>query len=88
MRFLILALMLLSTSAHAQEAGRDSRRYAISSSQLGVVMLDTMTGETWKFGWSTVPTDTCRKANPTPSECQNWGWWPLPYFSGTPGKPR
>lgn len=88
MRLLVLALILFSFPAHAEEAGRDSRRYVISSSQLGVVMLDTMSGETWRYGWTLIQSDACKKANPVPSQCEQWGWSPLPFFAGTPGKPR
>lgn len=87
-RLIVLALIFIGSAAHAAEADREGRRFVISSSAFGVIMLDTMTGETWKFGWSIVNAPVCKDKAPVPSECQQWGWSPMPYFAGTPGKPR
>lgn len=77
---LILAfqLVLAPPSWGQTETERLDRRYVIYDTKLGVMMLDTVLGRTWRYGWKLAPTPQCKgKPSPPPDECQLWGWYSL-----------
>lgn len=75
---LTLQLVLAPSSWGQTETERLDRRYVIYDTKLGVLMLDTVLGKTWQYGWRPSPGPQCKgKPAPIPEECQLWGWFPI-----------
>lgn len=76
---LVLAFQLvLAPPSWGQTETEAGRRFVIYDTKLGVMMLDTVLGKTWRYGWKLAATPQCKgKPPPPPEECQLWGWFPL-----------
>lgn len=73
---LCLAAIWSAPAAAQQARGLDTGRFQIASSDGHTFLIDTQTGRTWRWVWSTANSSECQGTQ-TPPGCRIWSWQAL-----------